>query len=640
MNAHSWNPLPAWQTACLLLISFTVYALTLRAGFVYDDISITVLKNPFLHCEVSAWDVLMWDRPLREFTYWFDHALWGFNPLGYHLQNMLWHTANCWLMVVLLTTMRMEANAAFWCALLFAVHPINTEAVAWVSGRKDLLCLFFELLACIWFLQAYQTKTIRWLYAGSCLAFVLALLSKQVAIVLPGLLLLCVGFHHIQLKQKIEWKPLLYYWFPFALIAVFSLIFYFDIFTILGIVEERGTFYDPSANEVEYTTLSALLTPFATFFKSWKYLTVPDMLVIDREFAPVVSLLDWRWLAGLFCLALYLYVFLKEWKLYPAILFGLFWWLIAWFPLSGIVPIGYLMADRYLYIPNIGFCVCIVALFSAASQQNPARLPYPPKTVFLTVMVIIISLFSIRTVYRTLDWQNELTLWQSALSYYPNNPSIYFNIGNYYWDNNQLDEAKHYWEKAIELDPVYEEVWLNMGIAAKDAGMPDEAEAHYRRALEINQDYGNAHYNLALLLEEKTDPAGALPHFQQAAKFLFGKRNAAQLQAVACYHSARLLHQQGNAEQALAYIKRGLSLSQHHAPSFVLYGMLMNHNPETARQAFLRAIALSPNYAAAHYNLGVLEWMQGNRSEADQHWNVAVSLDATLQTQIDQLKQP
>lgn len=638
MNTNPWNPLPVWQSACLVFLAFSVYAFTLQAGFVYDDISITVLKNPFLHGEVTAWDVLLWDRPLREFTYKLDHLIWGFNPLGYHLQSMIWHTANCWLVMVLLVTLGINKNTAFWSAVLFAVHPINTEAVAWISGRKDLLCLFFELLACIWFMQAYQQKVMRWFYAGSMLAFVLALLSKQVAIVLPGFLCLCVGYYHIKQHISFQWSTIIKWISPFVIFTGISLIFYFDIFTVLGIIEDRGTFYDPSAAEVQYTSFSAVLTPFATFFQSMRLLTFPDVLMIDREFYPVISVLDWRWFVGCFCFLLLLFVCLYHVKTCPALLYGYLWFVFAWFPLSGIAPVGYLMADRYLYIPNVGFCLFAVALFEMGCKKFEWQPSIPSPKIFLIWINIVIVLFAVRTVTRTFDWQNELTLWQSALKHYPQKASIYFNLGNYYWDQDSLDEANGYWQQALELDPAYEEVWLNMGIAAKNNGDLERALECYQQALEINPQYGNAHYNLALLLEDQNNAGDAIQHFQQAAKTLFGKRNAAQLQAMACYHAARLLHQQGSAQQAMAYIKRGLTLSQHHAPSFVLYGMLLDRNPQTAKQAFLTAISISPTYAAAHFNLGVLEWTQGNRTEANNHWKTAVSLDPTLQDQINRIQ--
>lgn len=639
MNTNEWNPLPVWQSACLVLAPFFVYALTLQAGFVYDDISITVLKNPFLHGQVPAWEVLLWDRPLREFTYKLDHLIWGFNPLGYHLQNIMWHTANCWLVLVLLVTLGINKKTAFLTAMLFAVHPINTEAVAWVSGRKDLLCLCFELLACIWFLQAYQNQTMRWMYFASVLAFVFALLSKQVAIVLPGLLCFCVWYYHIHQKAELPFLNILKWISPFVLITAGSLIFYFDIFTVLGIIEDRGTFYDPSAAEVQYSLLSAILTPFATFNESMRLLIFPGELIIDRDFFPVISIYDWRWMVGVFWLLLILYFSFKTIKSHPSMLFGVFWFLCTWAPLSGIAPIGYLMADRYLYIPNVGFCLLAGTFFYAANKKFIQKHNHSPKKVILTLTSIIFILFTARTVVRTMDWQNELTLWQSALKEYPKKASIHFNLGNYYWDQDNLDGANRYWQQALELDPQYEEVWLNKGIAEKNAGKLSEAELSYRQALEINPQYGTAHYNLAMLLEDQNKIDEAVHHFQLASKTLFGKRNASQLQALACYHAARLLHHQENPQQALAYIKRGLVLSQHHAPSFVLYGMLMSDSPIIAKQAFLTAIELSPNYAAAHFNLGVLEWTQGNRTQAEQHWTIAVTLDEALQNQIDLLKQ-
>ena len=180
----------------LVLLPAAAYLFALWGDFVYDDVSITVLQNPVLLGTASWKEIFTWDRPLRELTYLLDHALWGFHPLGYHIQNLLWHGVNALLVFILLQRLGVSRPLAWASALLFALHPVNTEAVAWISGRKELLCLFFELCACVAWLRAFprvaESLPVRSLWSlASLAALVLALLSKQVAVMLPFLLLLC-----------------------------------------------------------------------------------------------------------------------------------------------------------------------------------------------------------------------------------------------------------------------------------------------------------------------------------------------------------------------------------------------------------------------------------------------------------------
>ncbi len=650
----------------LLFVSLLVYVLTLNADFVYDDIAITVVENPLLKGEISLLEVfLTWDRPLRELTYLIDHTIWGFNPFGYHLQNLVWHSLNtCLLFLFLLYLVgavrepphiriaKFEGavrepplrNLSFAAALLFAVHPINTESVAWISGRKELLCLFFELLACMLFVYStmnfsVETKQRRIAYWGALLAVILAFLSKQVAVAIPLLLVAACWFYAKQHNQPLKWTPILKALIPFLVLTLLCTLFSYRLIEHLGIVEQRGTFYDPASREVDYTLLSAVLTPFATLYKSLFLCFWPIDLVVERGFLPVVSVYDFRWLSGFIAFLVLILIAYKSYSKLPGITFGILWFMITWLPVSGAVPVGYVLADRYLYIPCVGFCVVIVIGIKWLIEKLHYKLPFAlPKGSVLFLIFLIVLFFSTRTVIRTMDWQNELSLWLSAAQSRPQNVKVMFNLANAYRDAGKIDEAFKHWQKALQLNPDYPQVLVSIGNAEKRRGNLKKAENYYSRALELEPEYGLAHYNLALLLKTQNRKELALKHFKLAANFLYSKRSGSRWKGMAYYEIAQLFYEQEKKSQATIYLARAESLAPEYAPIYLLKGMLHLGQPQIARNAFLTAIQLNPSYDEAYYNLGVLEWQTGNHQAAEKYWARATELNPNLKKLIKKVQ--
>ena len=138
------------QIVILVIVPWIVYALSIPGAFVYDDVALTVLDNPLLRGEVSILEAMTWDRPLRELTYLLDCALWGFNPIGYHIQNVMWHTANGLLIFWLVRLLGIKNGAPFFIALLFATHPINTESGRMDIGAEGVVVPLFRT-SCVWF---------------------------------------------------------------------------------------------------------------------------------------------------------------------------------------------------------------------------------------------------------------------------------------------------------------------------------------------------------------------------------------------------------------------------------------------------------------------------------------------------------
>ncbi len=608
------------------------YAFVIHGEFVYDDVAITVVENPALTGEASWLEVLSWDRPLREFTYMLDHALWGYNPVGYHLQNIAWHTANGFMVYLLFGLIGVPVSVAFWAALIFCVHPINVESVAWVSGRKELLCLFFELASCVCFIAALNDhQRLRMgAYAASLVALVLALLSKQVAASAPFFL---VGAHVLSRRmniERIQWKRLGLLISPHAAIVVLFVVFDFGLFSRLQQELAAGAYFDPGARDESYTVLSALLTPLATFGRSVWLSLVPIDLTIEHAFAPVQSLLDVRWVAGAAVFISVITLAVLAYKKRPAVSYGIVWFVFAWAPVSGVLPISYLIADRYLYVPCVGFSLLLAHLFVIERKKYNKR--------FVLLWVIAV-LFAAQTVNRSLDWRSEVELWSSATASRPSHAPAWSALGSAYHRAGLDEQAFETWRRALELDPNQPQVWLNMGRAKSQRGEVEAAESHYRKALEVAPTYGAAYYNLAALIEKRGDNQQALQYFRQAAKYLTGKRNAERRQGLAHYHIARLLLRLGEPGAAQTHLIRAEALAPLYAPIYNLKGMLLGGAIDAARQAFEQAIELDPLYDEAYYNLGVLEWRLGNTHKARSHWKRATSANPNLKAAIDDVVQ-
>jgi len=526
----------------LILACIAVYANSLNGDFVYDDVTLTVLENPFLNGLVGWREVLTWDRPVREFTYWLDHKIWGNRPFGYHLQNLFWHVLSVFLMWRILRELGVEPWQACLAPLLFAIHPVNTEAVAWISGRKDLLCLFFELCAVWSFLRFLRAGV--WCHAYAVVAILslfLALFSKQVAVVLPlqiGMIACVLGGRHTLSRKRVA-----------ALLGVLLVVTLVLSVGSLRMVEtaqealQRGTYYDPSARHAELT--HPFLTGWAVWGSAVRLLLFPHPLTIERTMAPVSSWGDPRWMAG-FVVFLAALALLWRFRRHPVRTIGLAWILVAWLPTSGIIPATYLLADRYMYIPCVGFCLFL----SDWLLQWLYRLEDLPRKAAAIAVSLLLAGFTFATVDRNWDWNDEISLWSSAARFEPANPKVRFNLGNACSDRDFRDQAEKEWKAALDLKPDYAEVHINLGGLYHERGDPDTAESHYREALKIVPDYGIALYNLAALYKERGNLEEAIQWMSRAVEHIGGKRDAAQKAAMAWRDLAQLLLESGRYEEA------------------------------------------------------------------------------------------
>jgi hypothetical protein len=350
---------PRWEAAggaaAILLCVALAYLPTLGAGFLWDDDSMLV-NNIVLqdHGLFRAWfstQQLNW-WPVTSTSYWLEHWLWGLNPAGYHATNLLIHAGCAFLIWRILR--RLRVPAALPCALLFAVHPVNVESVAWIAQRKTILSLLFFLLALLAYL-AFDASGRRRLYAGSVACFALALLSKGAVVALPLVILLCLWW----LRGAVRRRDLLRSLPFFALAGVMSAVeIWFQYTRVIGAntVREEGLLSRlAGAGSVVWFYLGKALMPMGLSF-------VYPRWHIDPA----------HWLAWLPDLALAAALWLA-WRARTGagrpVLFALAYTVLMLLPVLGFFDIYFmrysLVADHYQYGSMIG----VVALATAAARR-------------------------------------------------------------------------------------------------------------------------------------------------------------------------------------------------------------------------------------------------------------------------------
>ena len=347
----------------LVIICLAAYFNTLFNGFTSEDFEL-IYKNDF----ITSWEnskilfskeniltpapIKNGARPLTLLSFMLDYSLWGFEPLGYHITNLVLHTANCLLVFWLFILIGLKEETALGAAAVWALHPIQGEVVNVPGFRGDLLACLFFLFALIFFLK-FHTQKKKGMLIMVLASYLIALLSKEIAIMLPGVILL---YYIVFLKKKNYYIMNLS--IPLILIGGTYLIFFwlkrydYYIFNVIY-VNLKGP-VRPYTSIAAYCNLILM-----TFFHYVKSILAPFFLSYDYQL-DIPETLTFGTLSGLIFLVITAYVIIKSRNKY--LKFGLGFFMVTYIPLSNILPLFNIVADRYMYIPMIGFS-CASAVF-------------------------------------------------------------------------------------------------------------------------------------------------------------------------------------------------------------------------------------------------------------------------------------
>jgi tetratricopeptide (TPR) repeat protein len=465
----------------LMALAFLLYANTFNNAWTYDDFPV-IIDNP----DVKSFANFLADkypgRPVRELSFVLDHSLFGFNPAGWHIQQIFWHGLNAILVFLLVLKMNGGRLFAWLASLLFLVHPIQVEVVASISHRKDSLCLAFCLLALHAYLNIMRSE--KWRWRGSWLAAALffwavALYSKQVAAVLPVVivayeLFLCSAEQRLLLK----YRPRLVLSGIAACALIAGVACWFYLGGTAGFLEEiKG----PLVKMQHYGDMTADIY-YLVVLKSLSFMGLrlfwPDNLAVEYVFdIPETFFSPWvlSSIAGMLA-ALFVIVLCR--KSAPVVSFGLIWIGAFWFPVSNLAwQLAFFAADRYLYTVSVGFCLIIAWLIT--------RLAGKRKLVAGIVGGALILCLSVLTWQQNNVWQSTTSLYGHALKVSPTATQALLGLGIGYMKEGDYQKAHDNIMKAAlnfnETLPIY-----YLGLVKERLGDVQGAMRYYKRFMDMN----------------------------------------------------------------------------------------------------------------------------------------------------------
>ncbi len=546
MPTTSFRP-PFNASAALAVIAGTVcYANSLGNGFVFDDSAYIVhpVIRQFLLVDafLQPWLQLDLYRPLTLISLALDYFLYQTDPLGFHLTNVLLHGANCLVFYLIARRLLSAPGAALLAALFYAVHPLQSDVVNWVSARGDLLMALTLGLAFWCHLQSRPPDSSplwRW---GAWFLYGASLLAKETGIVLSGLVLchdlLLERPHHLA-KESLSRFALNWfkrYWGYLAVLLI--------LLSLRAYVVGSASGGPASANLLAPLDPAQRFFTMGAIFLRYLYLiVVPLDLCADyspASIASVTSPFDPGFLAGLACAVLLLYL---PWRGGPLVRFlAVFFWL-ALLPTTNLFFLApSAMAERYLYL-----AIQPLSLAFGLAVQTWGHQPRLPQlqTIGKGLVILLLLAYGARTNARNTDWHSDYTLFSAVLEHYPRNARAHENLAHALYRDGSPKEALAHYKSAIAINPTTVRLHFNLGLFYSAQQRPAEAAQAFQTALALNPEHTKSHYNLGLLYQKSGHPDKALPHYRQALQ-----QDPHHIRAA--YNLARASERTGRPKEALA----------------------------------------------------------------------------------------
>ena len=495
-NFKNWLFQNRWQIFTLAFLVFITYLNSLPNQFVSDDIN-GIVKNPTLN-NIKV----IFDNPFASFhlfVYYSINQLFGHSAAAFRFVSILFHLANV-ISLYFLISLLFTPRIGFLTSLLFAVHPLLSEAVVWISAGYTVYATFWTLLSLIFF-SLYLHQPRSRLYILSILFYFLALESSEKVIPFPIILL----FYLIS-NQKLK-----KYWLKLTPFFVLSLIWGRYLLKAMAkrtVVLEQA-FYQQIPNnqnlwQLLNTTFKQTVVATNSYFKLFLW---PQKLTLYHS-ELIFTYTQYMIMIIIFLLYLgsIIYFYFRNKKLF----FWLLFFLLALSPTLTPYKISWIVAERYVYMASIGLFVTLSFAFDKLLQNHRFK-----DVLWICFGLIIFALLT-RTIIRNTDWKNQDTLWLSAAKTSPSSPQNRNNLGDYYARRQQWDKAIQEFKTAIRLKPNYADAYHNLANTYRRIGRDDLAIQNYQKALQINPRLWQSYANLAIIYfyQQKFDLAAT--NFEKA----------------------------------------------------------------------------------------------------------------------------
>ncbi|KAJ8665348.1 hypothetical protein QAD02_007010 [Eretmocerus hayati] len=650
---HSSN---SYLEILVIVVASMCFLVTHNGDFVFDDSEAIVnnqdtqmaplhqiFQNDFWGTKLSSKYSHKSYRPLTILSFRWNYILRGkLNPPDFHKVNILLHmiVSVMTLFIFNILLNRKCPIISFHAALLFSVHPIHSEAVAGIVGRADVLCSLFMWLSLFSYHKSVTSRSsmVQWSYLFlSITSSSISMLCKEIGITVLGI---CI-IYDVLMVNKILPKHLLSFLKPkytcqemkrlmetkyqcftrCMVLIVASLLLLWTRFKIMGFSKPEFKSIDNPASLLDNTVLRIinyhyiyalnmwlLLCPLWLCF-DWSMGCIP--LILEADMRIILVLIMW-----LFFGALMMIIFSdSDPQLVRFTTMGVALMLLPFLPASNLFfPVGFVIAERVLYVPSAGFCL----LVAIGLNRVIASVKYP-KAVLASFYVLIIVFFA-RSWTRSNQWNTESSLFQSGLNVCPLNAKVHYNIGKNAADKGNKDHAKIEYQEAIRLNPNYSQAMNNLGNLYKDEKNYDMAEKLFRQAITLQNDFAAAWMNLGIVLS-------AMKRYTEA-EMSYSSAIAHRNMYPDCYYNLGLLHLATKQhESALKNWKIATQQKPHHRQAWTNMVILFENlgMKVEALNAARQALRFIPNDPSIHFNIGNILGKDGDFQQAELHFKTAIS---------------
>ena len=594
--------------AIILLLSFILYYPTLKNGFVWDDevyiINNNLIKDLSWESIKAIFNNFSSDNyaPITDLINAVQFRISGLSPAAFHFGSLVFHLLNGILVFWFIKLLSGNWNIAVITSLLFAIHPMQVESVAWASGGSNLYYAAFFLGSLVAYLYYLQQNLKRYLVI-SLMFFILSLTSKAVAVVLPVVLLLIDNYKDRKITIKLFLEKS-----PFFILSIGMGILTLVLKNNVGNVQDITLFSFPQQIIFAcYGFITYLFKLFLPLNLSAYYPYPTNGIDIPIQFYKYLF-----FVLGLTAYIIYSHRFSKK------IIFGMGFFALTVFLVLQLLPVGgAIMADRYCYIPSIG-------IFYLTGEG--LNLLWNKKLKYF--VIILLSAFTIfffvKTYTRCSIWRNDITLWNDVINRYKTIPIAYYNRGDAFMDGGKYNQAIDDYSKAIALKPNYTKAYYARGTLFMRNKKFDQAEYDFNKALELNPNYSEVYFNRGILYMNGKKFDKALDDFNKSLTL-----NPNYVEA---YINRGIVFMNENKyDEALNDFSKAITLNPNYIEAYINRGsVFMNSKKyDQALNDFSRAITLNPNSPEAYFNRGVIFFNEKNYEQAISNYSKAIEINAS-----------
>ncbi len=591
--------------AFVLACVFCAYWPSLFNDFVSWDDNIYVVENESIRNlswpalkTIFTTDVSLNYTPLTSLSFALEYHFFGLNPFYFHLNNLLLHLAVTAFVFIFAFRLSISLTVAAGAALLFGLHPMHVESVAWVTERKDVLYAFFYMLALLFYWN-YLTRKSKISYATSLICGGLSILSKPMALSLPAVLFILDWFLRRQKDRQMFFDKI-----PFGIL----------IFPIAWIT------YALNARVIILKFPDALLTWVWTFVFYIKNFLFPFNFLPLYELPAPVKIFNLEFAATLLVAALIIvgliYFRKNRWLIFAFLFYFFSIFFLLRFDSAADLCI---VADRFMYLPSVGICIAL-AVFLSKAYEKIKSYKFFGRNGFLSVIIFVFFYLALTTYQQTKIWGDEIVFWSKVLKYYPSHALGYNQRGLAYKQAGDLENALRDYSQAIVLLPDYDFALTNRGIVYKELGRFQEAWDDHTQAIAKNPDFSEAYLNRGNVLFSAGDYQGAIADYNKAIMTVnISARRKSTLYRAEVYsrRGAGYFFMKDYA-QALRDFNEALEINPDNVVALDNRAIIFSirKQKDKALIDFARSLRLVPNNAVNYTNRAQLYYESGDKTAA------------------------